>query len=73
MEGPFGRRKIINGEDMIIMVMDGQGGGIGSTIIKGLREIIVEEVEILAIRTNSIATLRMMRTGANRKNYQGDV
>jgi len=51
---------------MIIMVMDGQGGGIGSTIIKGLRGVIGEEVEILAIGTNSIATSRMMRAGANR-------
>ena len=46
--------------------MDRQGGGIGSTIIKGLREVIGEAVEILAIGTNSIATSRMMRAGANR-------
>ena len=46
--------------------MDRQGGGIGSTIIKGLREVIGEGVEILAIGTNAIATSRMMRAGANR-------
>ncbi len=51
---------------MIIMVMDGQGGGIGSTIIKGLREILSEGLEILALGTNSIATSRMMKAGANR-------
>ena len=36
---------------MIIMVMDGQGGGIGAAIIKGLRSAIREEVEILALAT----------------------
>ena len=51
---------------MIIMVMDGQGGGIGSTIIKGLRGLIGAELEILALGTNSIATSRMMKAGANR-------
>ena len=48
------------------MVMDGQGGGIGGAIIKGLRSEMGEEVEILALGTNSIATSRMMKAGANR-------
>ena len=51
---------------MIIMVMDGQGGGIGATIIKGLRTAISDEMEIFALGTNSIATSRMMKAGANR-------
>jgi hypothetical protein len=51
---------------VIVMVMDGQGGGIGSAIIKGIREKIRHEVEILALGTNSIATSRMMKAGANR-------
>lgn len=51
---------------MIIMVMDGQGGGIGSTIIKGLRKNLMDNLEILALGTNSIATSRMMKAGANR-------
>ena len=51
---------------MIIMVMDGQGGGIGTTIIKGLRATALEDLEILALGTNSIATSRMMKAGANR-------
>lgn len=46
--------------------MDGQGGGIGSVIIKVLRSAIPEEVEILALGTNSSATARMMKAGANR-------
>jgi len=48
------------------MVMDGQGGGIGAAIIKGLRTAITQQMEILALGTNSIATSRMMKAGANR-------
>jgi hypothetical protein len=51
---------------MIVMVMDGQGGGIGAAIIKGLRTAITQQMEILALGTNSIATSRMMKAGANR-------
>lgn len=51
---------------MKIMVMDGQGGGIGSTVIKGLGKNPIEEAEVLALGTNSIATSRMMKAGANR-------
>ena len=51
---------------MKIMVMDGQGGGIGSTIIKGLRKDLGGNFEILALGTNSIATSQMMKAGANR-------
>ena len=51
---------------MIIMVMDGQGGGIGSTIIKGLGKDPINDLEIYALGTNSIATSRMMKAGANR-------
>jgi hypothetical protein len=50
----------------IIMVMDGQGGGIGAAVIKALRERFGEELEIWALGTNSIATSRMMKAGANR-------
>jgi hypothetical protein len=51
---------------MIIMVMDGQGGGMGGAIIKGLRTAISQQMEIWALGTNSIATSRMMKAGANR-------
>ena len=51
---------------MVIMVMDGQGGGIGSVVIKSLRTAATEDVEILALGTNSAATARMMKAGANR-------
>jgi len=49
-----------------IMVIDGQGGGIGATVIKGLRESMGNDLSILALGTNSIATSRMMKAGANR-------
>lgn len=48
------------------MVMDGQGGGIGRAIIKRLRDTFGEQVEILALGTNSVATSQMMKAGANR-------
>ena len=51
---------------MIVMVMDGQGGGIGATLIKGLRNSANREMEIWALGTNSIATSRMMKAGANK-------
>jgi hypothetical protein len=46
--------------------MDGQGGGIGAAIIKGLREAVGGDLEILALGTNSTATARMMKAGANK-------
>ena len=58
--------QFLYGDTLKVMVMDGQGGGIGSAIIKGLRKAIHEGVEILALGTNSIATSRMMKAGANR-------
>ena len=51
---------------MKLMVMDGQGGGIGAAVIKGLRQSIGVDLEILALGTNSIATSKMLRAGANR-------
>ena len=51
---------------MKVMVMDGQGGGIGAAIIKGLRENYGNELEIHALGTNSIATSKMMKSGANK-------
>ena len=51
---------------MVVMIMDGQGGGIGAVIIKSLREQLNRDCEILALGTNSSATSRMMKAGANR-------
>ncbi len=49
-----------------ICVIDGQGGGIGSTIIAKLKLVYGESVEILALGTNAIATSRMLKAKANR-------
>ena len=49
-----------------IAVIDGQGGGIGSTIIKRLRETFAEEAEIIALGTNAMATGAMLKAGANK-------
>ena len=49
-----------------ICVIDGQGGGIGSTIIKRLREKFLDKIEIIAIGTNSIATSAMLKAKANK-------
>jgi hypothetical protein len=51
---------------MKIGVLDGQGGGIGSAVIKKLREEFGEKVEVIALGTNSIATAQMMKSRANK-------
>ncbi len=49
-----------------ICVIDGQGGGIGSTVIKKLKYLFGETVEIIALGTNAIATAQMLKAKANR-------
>ena len=49
-----------------VAVIDGQGGGIGSTIIKKIKERLGESVEIIALGTNAIATAQMLKARANR-------
>jgi len=47
-------------------IIDGQGGGIGATIIKKLREKFGESLDIIALGTNAIATSQMLKAKANR-------
>jgi hypothetical protein len=49
-----------------IVVVDGQGGGIGSLIIKRLREAFAEEAEVIGLGTNAMATGAMLKAGANK-------
>ena len=49
-----------------ICVIDGQGGGIGSTIIRKLKDRFGENIEVLALGTNAIATAQMLKSRANR-------
>jgi hypothetical protein len=51
---------------MVIAVVDGMGGSIGTQIIIGLRQALPEETEIMALGTNAIATGSMMRAKATR-------
>lgn len=51
---------------MRIAVVDGQGGGIGTTVIRKIKEIYGERTEVWALGTNAIATAQMMKAGANR-------
>ncbi len=50
---------------MRIAVIDGQGGGIGKLIVEKLRKELPEEIQIIALGTNSLATSFMIKAGAN--------
>src|SRR3990170_2770847 len=56
--------------EMTVVVIDGQGGGIGAHIIekmqKNLPELSIEKMDIIALGTNAIATSLMMKAGANK-------
>lgn len=49
---------------MKIMVMDGQGGRMGKSIVEQIKAAFPED-EILAVGTNSIATAAMLKAGAD--------
>jgi len=49
-----------------VAVVDGQGGGIGSLVIKRLREAFGEEIEVIGLGTNAMATGAMLKAGANK-------
>jgi Ni,Fe-hydrogenase maturation factor len=51
---------------MKVCVIDGMGGGIGNVLIKKIKAAFEEQVEIIALGTNAIATAQMMKAGANR-------
>ena len=55
---------------MTVVVIDGQGGGIGAHIIekmqKNLPESSLDKIDIVALGTNAIATSLMMKAGANK-------
>jgi hypothetical protein len=49
---------------MNILVIDGMGGGIGKAIIEHIKSEL-NDIEITAVGTNSIATSAMIKAGAN--------
>src|SRR5699024_1208615 len=59
---PWRRRKEVL--RMNIMVIDGQGGRMGKSIVEQMKRNFPED-EILAIGTNSIATAAMLKAGAD--------
>lgn len=48
-----------------VCVIDGQGGGIGSTLIKYIKAAFGEKITLVALGTNAIATSAMLKAGAN--------
>lgn len=50
---------------MKIAVIDGMGGGIGSQAIERLKSLKSNELEIIALGTNSQATANMIKSGAH--------
>lgn len=50
---------------MKILIVDGQGGGIGKLLIQAIRAAL-PEAEITAVGTNALATAAMLRAGAAR-------
>lgn len=50
---------------MIIAIIDGQGGGIGSSLIEKIRQELGDNINILALGTNALATAAMLKAGAN--------
>ena len=50
---------------MKILIIDGQGGKIGSMIVKKLKES-YPDIPVYAVGTNSIATAAMLKAGADR-------
>ena len=50
---------------MRIAVIDGQGGGIGKSVIDKIRLTFSEQASIIALGTNSIATSAMIKAGAD--------
>ena len=50
---------------MKIAVIDGKGGGIGCQVVERLKSLRNNDIEIIALGTNSQATSNMLKSGAN--------
>ncbi len=52
-------------KSMRIAVVDGQGGGIGKLLVEKLRAALGNDIAMLALGTNALATALMLKAGAN--------
>ena len=50
----------------LVLVIDGQGGGMGSQLVKLLRPRLPADCELCCVGTNSLATSAMLKAGAAR-------
>ena len=50
---------------MVIMVVDGQGGGIGKALIEKLKPAVSDKCDIIAVGTNSLASAAMLKAGVS--------
>lgn len=57
-------RERMEKKQMQVMVMDGQGGGVGKLLVEALKEA-VPSAEIIAVGTNASATANMMKGGTS--------
>ena len=51
---------------MTIVVLDGQGGGIGRALIAAILPLLGQGTELLCVGTNAMATAAMIKAGAHR-------
>ncbi len=51
---------------MTIAVVDGQGGGLGKTIIEEIKKELGETIKIIGLGTNGLATSLMLKAGADK-------
>ena len=51
---------------MKIVVLDGQGGGIGRALVSAIAQKLPEGAELLCVGTNAMATAAMLKAGAQR-------
>ena len=52
-------------ETRLVLILDGQGGGVGSQLVKLLRPRLPEDCRLLCVGTNVMATSAMLKAGGS--------